>query len=148
MQQTDIYIDTSLKGPKRRRGCWMYILAVETKAGVADTGKMQVLEDTTEHQATLYAMEAALKRLNRPCHICLHLECPYVASALQNQWYEKWRQQDWRNARNERVKDWEIWCSIQSLLNAHSFEVRLKEHHTYREWMQRTLKEREEKEHV
>ena len=143
MRTVDIYIDTSIKGPKRRSGSYLYIIAMDTSAGTADIGNMASLEDTTENQAVLTALEAALKRITKPCRLIIHLECPYVAGALKNKWYEQWRQQAWMTKKGKPVSDTEKWQSIQYLLNAHDFEVRLKEPHTYRDWMQRTLCEKE-----
>lgn len=143
MQTVDIYIDTSIKGPKRREGSFLYIVAMNTSAGTADLGNMDTIPDTTENHLTLSALEAALKRITKACRLIIHLECAYVAGALQNKWYEQWRQQGWMTAKGKSVCDVEKWQSIQYLLNAHEFEVRLKEPHTYREWMQRTLKEKE-----
>lgn len=145
MQTIDIYIDTSLKGPKRRNGSYLYIIATQTNAGPADAGNMGSLQDTTENQATLTALEAALKRIKKPCRLILHLECRYVAGALENGWYKQWRQQAWMTAKGRPVCDAEKWRTIEYLLNAHDFEVRLKEPHSYREWMQRTLREMSEK---
>jgi len=143
----DIYIDTDIKGPRRRDGAYLYIIAVHTDKGTADAGNRIRAEDTTENQLTLMAIKTALKRINKPSHIVFHLECAYVANALKNRWYEEWRRHNWQTAKNDTVKDAEIWRDIEYLLNAHDFEVRLKEPHTYRNWMQRTLQEGE-KEHV
>ena len=137
----DIYIDTSIKGPKRRDGTCLYIIAVQTAAGVADAGNMEQMEDTTESSLTLAALEKALERITKPCELVIHLECDYVAAALQNRWFEQWREHGWMTAKGKEVSDAEKWRHIEYLLNAHGFEVRLKEPHSYREWMQRTLKE-------
>ncbi len=145
MRTVDIYIDTSIKGPRRRDGWWTYIIAMETGSGTADTGDTGKAEDTTENQATLIAFETALKRLKKPCHLVLHMECDYVATALTSGWLDQWRYNGWMTAKNKPVCDSEKWQSIQSLLNAHEYEVILKEPHTYREWMRSKLREKEGK---
>ena len=143
MKTVEIYIDTSLKGPRRRDGWWTYIIAMETSQGTADIGDTGKAENTTENQATLIALETALKRLNKPCYLILHLECEYVANVLTNGWLEQWHYGGWMTKKNKPVADSEKWSAIQYLLNAHQFLVKLKEPHTYREWMQRKLKEKE-----
>ncbi len=145
MKTVDIYIDTSIKGPKRRDGWYIYIIAIDTAAGTADAGNTVKAENATENQATLFALEAALKRIKKSCHLVLHLENNYVAAALTNRWYEQWRHAGWMTAKNKPVCDVATWQSIQYLLNTHEFEVILKQPHTYREWMQRKLKEKEGK---
>lgn len=140
MKTVDIYIDTDIKGPRRRDGACLYILAFEAGNGrTADLGRRLRRADTTENQLTLLGLEAALGRLTEPCRLVLHLECIYVASALENRWFAAWRYNGWMSAKNEPVRDADKWQSIESLLNAHEFEVRLREPHTYREWMRREL---------
>lgn len=145
MWRAMIYIDTSMKGPKKKGGWYTYIVAVETTKGIADTGDTVKAEDATENQATLMALEAALKRLKSPCHLSLYLENDYVASALQNGWVDNWRYNGWMTTKNKPVADAEKWRSIQEILNEHDFEVCLKQPHTYREWMRGKLKEKEGK---
>ncbi len=145
MRKVDIYIDTSMKGPKKRGGWYTYIVAAETGKGIADTGDTKKAEDATENQATLLGLEAALKRLKVSCHIVIHLECDYVASALTNGWIDQWRYNGWMTTKNKPVCDAEKWQSILDFLNAHEFEVVLKQPHTYREWMRSKLREKEGK---
>lgn len=138
-KKVNLHIDTSIKGPKRRDGDYLYILSFRTQAGTADTGNRKHLEETTENQAAALALEEALKRLRVPCSLTIYLECPYVASVLSNKWYEKWRYNDWMSAKGKPICDAAIWRSIQSLLNAHDIQVLLKKPHEYREWMQHEL---------
>lgn len=145
MKTVDIYIDTSIKGPRRRDGWWTYIIAMETDSGTVDAGDTGKAENTTENTITLIALEIALKRLNRPCHLVLHLECDYVANALINGWPEQWSKNGWMTVKNKPVCNAEKWRSIQEMLNAHDFEVLIKRPHSYREWMKRKLKEKENK---
>lgn len=145
MQTVDIYIDTGIKGPKPRQGSYMYIVAMETNKGTADIGNMKTLPETTENGATLAALEEALKRIAKPCKLVIHLECNYVATAFQRDWISQWKNNDWKNARGKPVADAEKWRSIEYLLNAHEFSVCYKEPHTYREWMQRELGGKEQK---
>lgn len=140
MKTVNIYIDTSIKGPRRRDGACLYILAFCSGSGkTADAGRRIRQEDTTENQLALLGLEAALKRLREPCRLILHLECAYVASALQNRWLETWRYNGWMNAKNAPVRDAGTWQAIEYLLNAHEYEVKLKQPHTYRDWMRREL---------
>ena len=140
MKTVHIYIDTSIKGPRRRDGEVLYIMAFEAANGkTADAGNRIKREDTTENQLTILALEAALKRLKTKCRLVLHLECGYAAAVLQNRWYEQWQENGWISAKKEPICDAVIWQSIQYLLNAQEFEVVLKQEHTYRDWMRREL---------
>ena len=145
MQTVEIYIDTSIKGPRRRDGkCW-YIIAYKAANGeTADTGNKIHARDTTENQLTLIGLETALKRLKAPCQLILHLECNYVAAVLNNGWLEEWRYHGWMTKRGVPVADVEKWQSIQYLLNAHRFQVVLQGEHSYRDWMRRELAKTED----
>lgn len=143
MRAVDIYVDTSIRGPRRGDGSCMYILSFTDGGGrTADAGGRIRRTDTTENQLALLALEAALGRLREPCALELHLECAYLAAALENRWYDRWRRDGWMNAKNAPVRDAETWRSIRCLLNAHEFRVLLGQPHPYREWMGRELRGR------
>lgn len=143
MKVVDIYIDTSVKGPKRQDGKALFILAFVTASGkTADRGNWVHKEDTTENQLTLLALEAALKHLKAACYLVIHLECNYAAAALTNGWIQEWKNNGWQTAKKKPVSDAEIWQSILSLLEKHEFEVELGQEHTYRAWMKRELEKK------
>jgi ribonuclease HI len=143
MQTVDIYIDTSIKGPARRHGSYIYKVAATDSRGVLkDVGGMEALEDTTENGLTVRALETALKRINRPCHITIWLNCPYVAAVLINGWLEKWDKNRWINSKGEPVCDIASWQSIKELLAPHECEVKLKEKHQFTSWMSWMLEEK------
>lgn len=137
----NIYINTSIRGPRRRAGKYMYILMVETSKGPADLGKMESSESTTENQANLLALEAALKRLKTQTDLTIWTECSYVAAALRNRWFEEWSKNDWKTVRGTPVADSEIWRSIQEMLGPVVPEIKYKENHEYKNWMERKLRE-------
>lgn len=140
MQTVNLYIDTSRKGPRRGDGKYLYLLETQTSRGTATADKKGKLEDATENQLVLQALEEALKRLNRPCRLMIYLECGYVAAVLKNGWAERWEENGWESCRKRPVKDAEKWRSILHLLNAQDFTVLLREEHPYRDWMERELK--------
>ena len=140
MKYINIYIDTSIKGPRRSDGVCQYIIAYEAANGkVADAGNRIFAEDTTENHLTIIGLRAALSRLKAPCGINLYLECSYVAAVLQNGWIQEWRYAGWMTAKGKPVQDAEVWQDIESLLCPHTFQVFLKQPHPYKEWMHREL---------
>lgn len=140
MKHVAVYIDTSLKGPRRGNGVCQYIIAYEALNGkTADTGSRISREDTTENQLTAAGLAAALLRLKTPCSISLYLECPYAAAVLQNGWYQEWRYSGWMTAKGKPVQDAGLWQEIETLLCPHTIQVFLKQPHPYREWMRREL---------
>lgn len=140
MQTVNLYIDTSIKGPRRRAGCYIYLLEMKTSKGPATVNKLVCMEETTENHMTLTAMEEALKRIHKPCALHIYLECSYVAAAIQKGWLKEWQYNGFVTKRGRAVSDEEKWRRIQSLLNVHDFSIHEKEAHSYREWMERELK--------
>lgn len=147
MRQVDIYLDTSIRGPRRANGGYMYILAYKTTKGTADCGNYKRLEDTTQNQLNLKALEEALGRLNGPCELTIWTDCKYIASALNSKWYEAWGANDWKTAKGQNVSDAETWIKVIDLLAIHSFKLRYNESHEYKAWMKKEI-ERKVKENV
>ncbi len=146
MKSLNIYIDTSLKGPRRGNGTCAYIISCEVCAGkVADTGGFVWREDATENSLALTGLLEALRRLNTACAISIYLECPYVAAALRNGWYQEWRYNGWMTVKGKPVTDAGLWEEIESLLCLNAYVVLLREPHPYREWMRRELTMRKNK---
>lgn len=141
MQAVDIYIDTSVRGPKRRHGSYIYKIATTQNGRMYDVGGMETLEDTTESSLTVHALEAALGRLVRPCRLTIWTNCPYAASVLNNRWFDGWAQNGWKKAGGKPVCDAACWQNIRDLLAVHEYEVRLKEHHQFSDWMGWMLRE-------
>ncbi len=140
MRTVSVYIDTSIKGPRRRDGSCLYILAFQASGGgTADAGGWIRREGATENQLALLGLECALRRLKEPCRLLLHLECRYAAAALRNKWYEEWERNGWRNAKGRPVADADLWRSIQYLLNGSELEVLLQADHPYQGWMRTEL---------
>jgi len=143
MQAVDIYIDTGIKGPKRRHGSYIYKIATTKNGRLYDVGSMDILENTTENSLTVHALEAALKRINHPCRLTIWLNCPYAASVLANRWFDLWAENGWKNSKNGPVCDAACWQDIRDMLASHEYEVRLKEHHQFSDWMKWMLREKE-----
>lgn len=145
MQMVDLYIDTNIKGPKRKWGCYLYVLSTARQEGSLHVVKgMEQKEDTTEHQLTVLALRDALKRFNRPCRLTIWLNPPYVAAVLENGWYRQWQEAGWVTTRQKPVCDVEAWQVIHEKLVMHEYEVRLREHHSFAEWMQWILRDVQE----
>ena len=144
-RQVNIYIATGIKGPQKRRSSYIYLLETRKANGENyDKWQWMAMEgETTENQAAVYALEAALNRITCPCRLTIWTDCVYLAAALENRWYETWREHDWSNKKGQPVADVDKWRRIENLLNVHEFEVRAGEHHEYSDWMRREIKKKE-----
>ena len=98
------------------------------------------MEDTTENQLTLAALDEAMKRLTRQVKLTIWMDCEYVYGALQNGWPERWEREGWTNAKGKPISDGEKWQSVLNKMRVNEVSVRLKERHAYWSWMTREMK--------
>lgn len=145
MRTVNIYIATSIKRPVRQNGKYLFVLETFTAKGTKVTLTYgENLEDTTENQLALYALEKALSRINEPCYLEIYTDCAHVAAALQNGWLKEWEYAGWKNKKGQPIKDHEKWACVQYLLVPHVFLAHLKEEHEYKEWMDKFVSQSED----
>ena len=99
MEEVNLYLATDLKGPRRAAGKGMYLLECVTSKGTQTRNGTVRMEDATENQLTVSALEEALKRINRPVSLTIWTDCQYAGGAILNKWPEKWEREDWKNAK-------------------------------------------------
>ncbi|MBR1701917.1 MAG: hypothetical protein IJ716_08175 [Lachnospiraceae bacterium] len=140
-RSVNIYIATSITGPRRGRGAYMYLLECFRSNGETVTRQQAMeLEGTTENELAVSALEAALGRLTTECYLTIYTDCEYIFRTIDTGLLKRWEQQEWKNAKGEPVKYVEKWSHIQYLLNAQDFHLKLKEHHGYKRWMADEIK--------
>lgn len=112
---------------------------MQTPKGTVTRNGTVILEDTTENQLTLTAMDEALGRIRRPVSLTIWTDCDFVAAALRQGWPEKWKEADWKNAKGKPVADAEKWQSVLVRISVHEVSVNLNEKNEYAGWMKREL---------
>ena len=135
----NLYIDTSIKGPKRKDGAYLYLLHAQLSAGPYERKGQGKVPSATEHHLTLRALTEALRRFSKPCRLHIYLEDSYVCNALANGWPEEWRYHGWMTARGKTVADAIFWNDVIRLLESHEYTLHLQEKHEYSEWMRWTI---------
>ena len=143
--QINLYLETSIKGPRIRDGAYKYVLECFLD-GVPKTrdGSGQ-LQDATENQLALAALLAALKRITKPASIRIFTRCGHVVHALQNHWPRQWQASGWKNAKGKPVSNIDLWEQLLEALEPHVYTI-TEDDHSYKEWMLVELsKERKER---
>lgn len=97
------------------------------------------MEQATENQLTVTALDEGLKRLIRPVRLTIWTDCKYVAGALMHSWPEQWEKDGWVNSKGKPVADAEKWQSVLGRIRFHEVEVRTGESHEYLNWMKKEL---------
>lgn len=144
MDEVNVYIYTTVKGPKKKHGAYTYILETDTAKGTATRSETKVVEEVTAHRAELIALAAAVKRINRRCVLNVYMDSVYVASCMEK-WLDKWKSNDWKNAKGKPVSHMEEWQELDRLLDKHNYRFVIGCEHSYYEWL-KSESERAEKE--
>ncbi len=132
----NIYLDTSIKAPHRRNGWYGYVLEGFPASGAPKTRMdIQNIENATECQAALTALEEALKRITRPCHIIIYTDTAQLAAPIENGWLPKWKSASWKNAKGQDLANSQKWQAVEELLGQHEYDIALNRHHGYKEWL-------------
>ena len=140
MQEVNIYIETDIPPMKCRRGNVIYVLETMTSKGPATVSSMIPMENATQNRITLEALEEALERMSRLCHITIWTDCNYVANALRNRWLDQWKQNGWKNSKGEEICDVASWQEIARLAALHTVTVMPNKGSSYQDWMKTELR--------
>ncbi|MBQ7067022.1 MAG: hypothetical protein IJN92_09420 [Lachnospiraceae bacterium] len=142
----DLYVETSIRGPRRQNGTFGYILVYITKSGEEATLCDFVnKKDVTPHEIELEAIIKALGRLNKKCDVSVIAGNPYVADMTSN--LQKWKGNGWITAKGEDIKNKELWQQLEELLEKH--QVTFGGDDTgYQKWLINEVKRKGEQQHV
>ncbi len=143
MQDVNIYIETSIHGPAKKTGGYLYILECFRNGQAVTLEKSVWLEKATQNQLALMALGEALGRINCPCSLRIHTDCQHIIHAMGENWARQWQKNEWRNAKGRMVKNAGLWQKVLDQLDPHLYTF-TDEPHTYALWMREEL-EREGK---
>lgn len=145
----NIYLTTTVKGPRRSDGEGGYILeAVYPGKDPATASVFYPVRGCNWAESTMLILKSALQRMRVPSEITIYLDNEYVGSVIKNGWLRKWEKDGWKNAKGETIKNSEDWKEILYLLNEYcpEPEVIVRAKHSYKQWMedeaQKRLKEK------
>jgi len=133
MRECSIYVETSLKWPKKGNGI-VGIVFVDQEELSDDKSLFGVVKDSTEHKAILYGIKNALSYCSRYDSIVIHVSCGYVASGFK--WLASWKQKDYKTAKGEPVKFSDLWQDIAKAIENKKINIQLNEFNGYRRWLQ------------
>ncbi len=140
LKEVNLYIDTSIRGPKRKVGAYGYVLEYNAAAGPVTRTKVEKTEyETTEHQSLCRALLEAIKRINTQCRLNIYTESDYISSVFSNHWLSEWYYNGWQTKKNTPVANAELWEEICEIIRHLDVQVKLKEDHSYKEWLRREV---------
>lgn len=74
---------------------------------------------TTNNRMELTAAIEALRTLNRPCDVVLHVDSTYVMQGI-NQWLAGWKRNGWITSTKQPVKNADLWRALEAELARHT----------------------------
>lgn len=76
------------------------------------------VKETTNNRMELTAAIEALSSLKRACEVDLYTDSNYLRQGMQS-WIINWKQKKWRNAKNQPIKNIDLWQRLDELSNFH-----------------------------
>lgn len=143
--QADIYIVSSVTGIRRQSGVVGIVIEVQTGKGPATLTQFGTVTDVTPNQAVLLGMKFALNRIKTTCGVIFHTDNTYVTAAVENGWYQDWKNNGWCTAKGKKIANFTEWEAVSGLLGERIPAFRTGEDHPYKKWMESEVKKRAKK---
>lgn len=111
MREVEIYTDGACKGNPGAGGWGALLLS-----GKSEKELFGGEAATTNNRMELMAVIEALRALQRPCHVVLHLDSEYVRKGI-TEWISGWKARGWRTAARQPVKNVDLWQHLDALVS-------------------------------
>lgn len=135
MNQVNIYIYQTIKGPARKAGAYAYVLETEINGKTATLTKIDKLEAMTENKAELTVILESLKRLRKECLVTIIGAKGYIIQG--NELLERWKEAGWKNAKGKEIANKDEWQQFLEYKEKYCIEVVGESTHEYLQWMER-----------
>ena len=76
--------------------------------------------ETTNNKMELTAVIKALEALKSSCTVDLYSDSAYVVNAINQNWLDNWKKNNWIGSDKKPVKNIELWKGLDFLLSIHS----------------------------
>lgn len=142
MFDVNIYIETSLQGPGKRKGWYAVVTECQTQSKKIHTREdFELEEETTYHRSTLRALIKSLKRLNASCNLTIHTGDMYVITNY-DQRLDGREENGFVNSKRQPISNREEWKEVSKLLKGHKVLFVWQRNHTYTKYLMEKAKER------
>lgn len=120
----DIYTDGACSGNPGPGGWGVVILLPQSKKQISGSEN-----ETTNQRMELMAVIKALEVLNEPTNVKIHTDSAYVMNAFEQNWFDNWQKNGWKNSRGKPVANRDLWQRLLDLVSQHEVEwVKVKGH--------------------
>lgn len=143
MQDVNIYIATTARGPARRKTAH-YIYTIEEEDGRMPKTRSGRMKNCTENQLELNCLIWTIKQVEENSSIRVFTQCEHILNTMNNHWLYQWEKNNWQKAGNKPVKYAELWKKLSELLCKYSITF-TNEPHKYSMWQEFELQKLKEK---
>ena len=111
MKSVEIYTDGACKGNPGPGGWGAVLISAGREKEIFGGESL-----TTNNRMELMAVIEALRALNQPCAVVLHLDSEYVRKGI-TEWIAGWKARGWRTAAKQPVKNADLWQRLDELVH-------------------------------
>jgi ribonuclease HI len=128
LKRVEIFTDGACKGNPGPGG-WGALL----RYGKVEKSLHGGEAETTNNRMELTAAIRALAALKQPCEVALTTDSQYVRKGI-TEWLSRWKQNNWRTASKEPVKNQDLWQALDDQVARHQVQWHwIKGHSGHRE---------------
>lgn len=137
MFDINIYIETTIKGPRVSDGSYGYIVEYNSKKLYTRDG-IGAEKQVTANQLALTACIKAISILKSPCDITIHTDSNYLVNQFPR--LAAWKANKWLNSSGKEIKNKDLWQELERLTNNHKMELAFSKSHAYSNWLQTKMR--------
>lgn len=124
MKKVDIYTDGACSGNPGVGG-WCAILIY----GGHEKEISGFNKQTTNNRMEVFSIIQGLCQLKEPCEVTIYSDSAYAVNTINEGWLENWKRNNWKNAKNESVKNQDLWNDLCVRMSKHRVRfVKVKGH--------------------
>ena len=149
MYQVNLYIETSTKGPAKRKAVGMYLLEFIRENGEPFTRNgMIYMDSTTEDYLVLELLLEALKRITKSCSLAVFTANGHVFNVIKYHRLPQWEKNEWKNAKGKTSNNMLLWQQIKEYMDMHTVNITDADH-SYKKFYMKSMIDKElEREHT
>lgn len=113
----EAWTDGGMAGGNPGYGGWGVYMRSGTGGGMREKRLCGgVAQETTNQRMEILATIEALRAIRPGRTIRLYVDSAYVVNCMRRRWFERWRENGWRNSSGEAVANDDLWRTLLALV--------------------------------
>ncbi len=132
--EVDVYVHSTVKGPKQKNGVIAFVLEAELPDGRKATKPYFFqIERVSEQRSWLKAVAVALERVKEGNEAVICGKSAYLAVGFKS--LARWKDNDWKRSNGKQVKNADLWEQIFDLQKSRKARFLSDGDHIYSSWL-------------